>query len=323
MGHYEAARAVVRARRDELSDQDPRIRVIGIAHDERDEIVIEITRNVTAPVRGWMPERIGRLDGFRVVDFDDTTDPLPLGRVRAPPPPPQRPEQEPHQTLYGGLQLHSFDHDDRRGDGFMTLGTLGWFAIDRDGEHCLVSNNHVLAACNAARKQDRIYQPDESRGRAPRARLREWKPLIPTPPHGKRAYNQIDAALAGVDATDVHKAYLPIRAGTAFAPRRVQPARAKTEVGKVGSGSEPTRGRIVATDVQVRVDYDDLGVCWFEDVFAVAGQDPPFSSAGDSGALVVARNGDAMGMVFAGTAERTYCCELWIVEDELRCRFVF
>ncbi|WP_038362318.1 hypothetical protein [Bosea sp. 117] len=182
----------------------------------------------------------------------------------------------------------------------VTAGTLGAFANRRrDGELVMLSNNHVLANENNARRGDAILQPGRyDGGRRPRdvaGRLADWVPLKSGTP------NHVDAAIAalaeGVDA--LVGSYRDI--GT-LAGVRNEPLLPGQEVVKIGRTTGLTHGRVTATEVDgLAIEYD-VGTVIFDDQIEIEGLgNGPFSSGGDSGSLILDDKRRAACLLFAGS----------------------
>ncbi len=75
---------------------------------------------------------------------------------------------------------------------------------------------------------------------------------------------------------------------------------------KIGAATERTTGVVVATDCVVRVPYaTDAGVqiATFVDQIGIS----PFTARGDSGALVLTSDGEAVGLHFASCSGMSVC----------------
>jgi hypothetical protein len=181
----------------------------------------------------------------------------------------------------------------------VSAGTLGGF-VRVGGRLAVLSNNHVLAASDAAQIGDPVLQPGPADGGTARdrvARLLAYEVLAAGRP------NLVDAAVAaldqGVDAEpgDVPGGPLsgPILGGLAIDPDEL--------VEKIGRTTGHTYGRITAVEVDgVAVEYDD-GVYLFEDQIEIAGRAGAFSAGGDSGSVIWrGRDRAPLGLLFAGSS---------------------
>jgi hypothetical protein len=180
----------------------------------------------------------------------------------------------------------------------VTAGTLGGF-VRVDGDLAILSNNHVLAASDAASVGDPVLQPgpaDGGRADDRVARLTAFQRLR------AEGANLIDAAVAVLDAgvtatpNDLPGGALtgPVSLGTDIDPDEL--------VEKVGRTTGHTRGRITAVEVDgVAVQYDDA-VFTFDDQIEVEGATGAFSAGGDSGSVIWrSRDRAPLGLLFAGS----------------------
>jgi hypothetical protein len=181
----------------------------------------------------------------------------------------------------------------------VSAGTLGGF-VRVGGRLALLSNNHVLAASDAAQIGDAVLQPGAADGGTTRDRvatLLAYQDLVPG-----RA-NLVDAAVAtldqGVEAEpgDVPGGALtgPMPGNLAIDPDEL--------VEKVGRTTGHTRGLITAVEVDgVAVEYDN-GVYRFDDQIEIAGRAGAFSRGGDSGSVIWrSRDRAPLGLLFAGSS---------------------
>ena len=178
-------------------------------------------------------------------------------------------------------------------------GTLGGF-VRLDGRLALLSNNHVIAAGNAAAVGDEVLQPGPADGGGPGDRVAT---LTAFPPLRPGRANLVDAAVAVLDpGIEAEPAALPGGSLT-----RGVPAAAEIDpddlVEKVGRTTGHTAGRVTAVEVDgVAVRYDDA-VHSFDDQVEIEGLTGAFSDGGDSGS-VIWRSGDRapLALLFAGSA---------------------
>ena len=202
----------------------------------------------------------------------------------------------------------------------ITAGTLGG-VVRRQGRRVVLSNNHVLAASNAARIGDPILQPgpadsgtrddaiatlerfveirfdDTMAGGWSLGRwLRRLAERLGLRPAAAPPRNFVDAAIAKPIRDDlVADSILELERTPGIAEAGVG-----TTVRKSGRTTGVTEGKIVATDATVEVDYDRY-VATFTDQL-VAG---PMSQGGDSGSLLLDEHGRAVGLLFAGSDKTT------------------
>ena len=76
----------------------------------------------------------------------------------------------------------------------ITAGTLG-LVVEKDGEHYILSNNHVLANSNDANVGDAVYQPGPVDGGQPKHEVGKLTHFVPIDFNGD---NIVDAALASI-----------------------------------------------------------------------------------------------------------------------------
>jgi hypothetical protein len=186
----------------------------------------------------------------------------------------------------------------------ITAGTLGAFVRARGAAAAqalfVLSNNHVLANENRARKGDRIVQPgplDADGAALSRVAALERFVRLKT----DRA-NLVDAAIARVDAgitTDLRR----LRGlGGRLAGLSSQPLDEGLSVHKVGRTTGVTHGRVTAFELDdVVVDFD-AGNLSFDDQIEIEGAGTHgFSDGGDSGSLIVDDDFGAVALLFAGS----------------------
>jgi hypothetical protein len=181
----------------------------------------------------------------------------------------------------------------------VTAGTLGGF-VRLPGGLAVLSNNHVLAASDAASVGDAVLQPGPADGGEAGDRiatLTAFERLCPG-----RA-NLVDAAVALLDdGIESEPGDLPggpltgrIPGGLDIDPDEL--------VEKIGRTTGHTRGRITAVEVDgVAVQYDE-GVYTFDDQIEITGRSGAFSAGGDSGSVIWRdRDRAPVGLLFAGSS---------------------
>jgi hypothetical protein len=206
----------------------------------------------------------------------------------------------------------------------VSAGTFGVLAR-RNGLSVILSNNHVLANTNQAKAGDPIFQPgpaDGGRQDDTIARLSDFVPIQFTErsvgPGGRllerllspvlrifgfgvkrlpsEATNRVDAAIAvPLDPSLVGQEILGI-------PRVVGTAEGRigTRVRKSGRTTGVTEGKVTGVDAVVEVDYGGRNAIFRGQIVSDLR-----SAAGDSGSLVVDREGRAIGLLFAGGRSTT------------------
>lgn len=197
--------------------------------------------------------------------------------------------QSTRRPLEPGVQIGMRDRD--------FVGTLGCFVRDNATRRlCLLSNAHVIADEGLGQVGHQIGQPFGSTTQLVSVLLR-FAPLSATAP------NLVDAAVATLDpAVEALTQFDGAIAPTPLVGARdVTAADLGLEVLKVGRTTGAQKGRITAVEIDgLPVGYD-RGVLRFNDQIEISGgPTTDFSAAGDSGSLIVGRNGDVLALLFAG-----------------------
>ncbi|WNV74959.1 hypothetical protein [Geodermatophilus sp. DSM 44513] len=182
----------------------------------------------------------------------------------------------------------------------VTAGTLGGF-VRLGGRLAVLSNNHVLAAGDAASLGDPVLQPGPADGGDPAtdrvATLAAFERFV-----AGGQVNLVDAAVAVVDA-EVPLDPRRFPGGPLGAdPLQVDDVEPDERVEKVGRTTGHTVGRVSAVEVDgVVVQYDEE-VRTFDDQVEIDGVGGGFSAGGDSGS-VIWRSADRapLGLLFAGS----------------------
>jgi hypothetical protein len=232
------------------------------------------------------------------------------------------------------------------GHSQVTAGTLGCL-VRRGGDIFILSNNHVLANSNLARLGDAIWQPGRADGGLPEdqiANLTDFVPIAfegdPAPeppaegegcapllgavaqlldqlqlrpaaagPKNTPGANHVDCALARPLSPDLVLADI-LGIGV---PAGVGHATLGTPVQKSGRTTGHTRGTIQQVDVTASINYGGARMAVFTDQL-LAG---PMSAGGDSGALVLDMQLQAVGLLFAGSPATTLINPIQSVLDAL------
>ncbi|MGY1635171.1 hypothetical protein ACI78V_00770 [Geodermatophilus sp. SYSU D00742] len=181
----------------------------------------------------------------------------------------------------------------------VSAGTLGGF-VRVDGRLALLSNNHVLAASDAAAVGDPVLQPGPADGGSEADRVATLAAFVRFRGDGRA--NLADAAVATLDAeVPAEPGRLPGGAlgGDPLAVDDVDP---DEQVEKVGRTTGHTIGRVTAVEVDgVTVQYD-RGAHVFDDQVEIEGLTGAFSAGGDSGSVIWRSSDRApMGLLFAGS----------------------
>lgn len=214
----------------------------------------------------------------------------------------------------------------------ITAGTLGC-VVKKDGQPCILSNNHVLANSNNAQPGDPILQPGpHDGGTFPDdhiAELLEFVPIefsIPEPPSDcsiagsaaslmnsiaralgsetrlkavrtRAGDNLVDAAIARpLQANDISAEILEIGTISGVAGGELGMI-----IKKSGRTTGLTTGEIVQIDVTVTVQYGGGQSARFTDQLLAGAM----SQGGDSGSAVLDTNNNLVGLLFAGSDSST------------------
>jgi hypothetical protein len=201
-------------------------------------------------------------------------------------------------------------------------GTLGAFVTRGSGrEDFILSNNHVLADENRAKRGDRILQP----GRLDGGRAADLVGFLGPYVRLRLRGNRVDAAIASLAAdVEYYSSWIEGRGGIAGV--RDEPLETGTIVYKVGRTTGLRRGRIEAIELDDLVVGDYYaGDLVFDDQIEIAPAGPPnpFSRGGDSGSLIVDARHRAVGLLFAGNdTTATYANPIERVLSDLGVRLV-
>ncbi|MDB4952169.1 MAG: hypothetical protein JWM27_4818 [Gemmatimonadetes bacterium] len=185
----------------------------------------------------------------------------------------------------------------------VTAGTLGAF-VSRGGVPHILSNNHVLADEDRAARGDPVLQRAAYDGGSDPADA--VGVLAAAVKLKRKAANLVDAALARMPA---HLPFDPTLlkgivsgANRVLTGVRTMDLDISETVFKIGRTTGPTRGRVVAIEVDGVVATYGIGNLRFDGQVEIEGVgDRPFSDGGDSGSLIVDEEMRAMGLLFAGS----------------------
>ncbi|MGH7589322.1 MAG: hypothetical protein ACRELU_12095, partial [Gemmatimonadota bacterium] len=180
-----------------------------------------------------------------------------------------------------------------------------------------LSNNHVYADANQASIGDVVLQPGAfDGGSAPDdviGTLADFVPIV----FSTSASNRVDAAIAATTTSQLGNATPSNGYGT--------PRSATATVGvndrvmKYGRTTGQTKGRVLATNTTVNVNYGSPGVARFVGQIVIGGGG--FSQGGDSGSLIVLERGSnarrPVGLLFAGSSSSTIANPIDFVLDAL------
>ena len=201
-------------------------------------------------------------------------------------------------------------------DGGMGVGTAGVFVRERgSSDVCLLSNNHVLANSNQARLGTRMFHY----ANADLQWAGHLKAFQQVRAGGVR--NQVDCAIAKLDSSyslDVST----LIGGGRFGGSRSRLNHLSMAVSKVGRTTDRTHGYVSATEVDTWIGFGGgLGGVYFVNQIEIRGRGNAthFSQPGDSGSLVMDRDHNAFGLLFAGSrvSDTTYCNDIGKVFEAL------
>jgi len=199
----------------------------------------------------------------------------------------------------------------------VTAGTIATAVIDRGatipGRYYILSNNHVLAASNAATIGDIVVQPGTVDGGTAAAnrigRLARFVPIL-----FGGANNVVDAAIAEVDQFDKCS---PEIYSIGYV-QGVANVAVGTRVQKSGRTTGYTRGRVIAINATINVNFGSPGVARFVNQIVTTNM----SAGGDSGSLVLDMRENAVGLLFAGSPTATIINPISAVLAALRIEFL-
>lgn len=224
----------------------------------------------------------------------------------------------------------------------ITAGTLGCL-VTRGGETFILSNNHVLANSNLAKRGDAILQPGPyDGGTLPAdlvATLEDFVPVVLGEQESgcafargtarflsdaarlvgsdarlkavtvQRTENLVDAAIARPVSPDaVTREILGIGA-----PTGVAEAELGMRVRKSGRSTGLTSGEITQIDVTADIDYDGKTARFTDQIMAGA-----MSQGGDSGSAVLDDEGRVVALLFAGSDSATLANRIQPVFEALK-----
>jgi hypothetical protein len=206
----------------------------------------------------------------------------------------------------------------------ITAGTIGCFVQPRGGGSlCILSNNHVLANENRAKKGDAVLQPGALDGGAKPddvvAKLLHFVRLK------RPGINFVDCATAeitgdpGVNLTKLRGLGKFAGLGDAF----VDEGQA---VSKIGRTTGLTHGTVTAFELDNVVVRFDVGNVRFDNQIEIEGSgNKAFSDGGDSGSVIVDAAKRGVALLFAGSDQGgtngkglTYANPLRMVLDALK-----
>jgi hypothetical protein len=181
----------------------------------------------------------------------------------------------------------------------ITAGTLGCFVKTRTSQEiAILSNNHVLANENSAKKGDAIIQPGDLDGGANPADT--VATLLKFVRLRAAQVNLVDAAIA-LPSPGI--AFNQKKLGSFGVLKGLGPAFLDEGDGvrKVGRTTGETKGRVTAFELDNVVVNYDLGNIRFDDQIEIEGAGThSFSDGGDSGSLIADDDNLGVALLFAG-----------------------
>ena len=182
----------------------------------------------------------------------------------------------------------------------ITAGTIGAFvSLPRKSGTFMLSNNHVLANVDQAKRGDRVLQPGPIDNLAPKKLIAgHFETAVKLK---SNAANDVDCAIAKIDDGVGAEPNLLWNVGNLGST--AEPYDSGSElVFKIGRTTGLSWGRITA------IELDPIEIDMGSAVLAFAGQIEvegtgvsPFSRPGDSGSLVLDAQCNAIGLLFAGS----------------------
>ncbi len=224
-----------------------------------------------------------------------------------------RPEMASNTTAHGNLFIHQGRvacGSSCAPSGETYSGTMGAIARDSNNQLLVLSNNHVLAACNHVPVGMPVMAPSNSDARPNKpapleigrhhqiVELRSGEPtLVPCA--------EVDAAVALVSDSKHVSSWQGDDGDGYDTPSSVGQAVAGLRVKKFGRTTGLTHGTIESlVPHRTPLPYKTKNfsaVVWFQNVWTILGdRNEPFALPGDSGSLVVTEDGkESVGLIFA------------------------
>ncbi len=199
----------------------------------------------------------------------------------------------------------------------ITAGTAGTGCYDASAfpgiptRYYILSNNHVLANSNDANIGDPIYQPGPFDGGTADDTIGRLARFVPIK-FGDGEENLVDAAIAEVEFHDfTREIYYQGYVRGNFAPVAIGDV-----VKKTGRTTSFTTGTVMSVNATVNVNYGGGKVARFTKQIITG----DMSSGGDSGSLVLDLEGNAVGLLFAGSSTVTIINNISYVQSLLGIR---
>jgi len=202
-------------------------------------------------------------------------------------------------------------------------GTSGCLATGlnppRNTRLLLISNNHVIANCNAAKYGDPIIQPGTKDGGAAASQIGVLERFITL--DFARA-NEVDAACAWVDQAQVSSWIYNTgpMTGNRYDQLTTPPTSAqnKRRVGKAGRSSDTVPGQVFDITTSIPIVMPNGRQAQFDNQISISDLDQPFAALGDSGAVVwLWDTYTPVGLIVARGAGTTFCNHIDLVLAKL------
>ena len=191
------------------------------------------------------------------------------------------------------------------GHGDITAGTIGARVRDVNGTLYALSNNHVYANSNRASVGDPVYQPGPFDAQPTEdnilGHLSDYVEIKFARGRSGPA-NTVDAAIA--ESTEAKLGNATLEDGYGVPNSETKAAVVGTEVQKYGRTTGLTEGKVSEINVSVWVDFGQGRRAYFVSQIRIT--PGGFSAGGDSGSLVVTKDGNhPVGLLFAGSDTST------------------
>lgn len=182
----------------------------------------------------------------------------------------------------------------------VTAGTAAALTVDRNAaapaKYYVLSNCHVLANSGAAAINDAVYQPGPYDGGTSADRVGRLARFIPIV-FSTAAANKVDCAIAEIDFLE----YFGGEIHGIGHPKGIGSVAVGTALQKSGRTTGYSRGKVMAINATIDVGYGTFGTARFVNQIVTSAM----SAGGDSGSLVLDMNGNAVGLLFAGSTAAT------------------
>jgi len=280
--------------------------VSGVSHDKKEIIVYieksEISKKVPKVLDG-IPvkfEVTGRIDALQAIAMQKPVIPEQTTYIRT----------ESQIPVFGGISV---------GNPYITAGTLGMVVNGTDGNNYTLSNAHVLALNNSGdflESGTPIWQPGDYDGGTNANEIGKLIRYIDITFNSINVDNYADAAISTLTVEGNPGSILDAtNTGFYTISGTTDEVIIGDTVRKSGRTTGVTTGTIRDKDASVKVYYSDENWAVFRDQIVVKGIRGKFSGPGDSGSAVD-KNGEFVGLVFAGGGPYTIVCKAeHIIED--------